>query len=83
MPRYRLRTLLDWFSGGATTGENPYAASMLRAEGYCSFCGKSYRDVGPLAEGPSEVYICRRCVQRCGELIDDELTRLKQNKPRG
>ncbi len=28
----------------------------------CSFCGKSSRDVGPMVEGPSDVYICANCV---------------------
>jgi RNA polymerase sigma-54 factor len=29
----------------------------------CSFCGKNYREVGPLVEGPGEVYICPKCVE--------------------
>jgi ATP-dependent Clp protease ATP-binding subunit ClpX len=24
----------------------------------CSFCGKSSGDVGPMVEGPSDVYMC-------------------------
>ena len=78
----RLRTLLNWFSGGASSGENPYAAPNPRVEGYCSFCGKSYRDVGPLGEGPNEVYICRHCVKSCAQLIDDELARLQKTRPK-
>ena len=71
--QFRLRTLLNWFRKGGSTGENPYAAPRPpRLVGICSFCRRSYRDVGPLAEGPDEVYICRNCVEQCGKLIDDE-----------
>jgi hypothetical protein len=43
-----------------------------RVPGYCSFCRKSYRDVGPLAEGPDRVYICYPCTLLCADLIKDE-----------
>ena len=46
-----------------------------RYPGYCSFCRKSYRDVGPLAEGPDEVFICYRCILQCKELIETERRR--------
>src|SRR5262245_10961063 len=42
---------------------------------YCSFCRKSYRDVGPLVEGPGEVYICGDCIQLCQSIIDQEKRR--------
>lgn len=29
----------------------------------CSFCVKSYREVGPLVEGPGKIYICGNCVE--------------------
>ena len=29
---------------------------------YCSYCRKSHRDTGPLAEGPDHVFICYRCI---------------------
>ena len=32
--------------------------SENKKNAYCSFCRKNYRDVGPLVEGPGEVYIC-------------------------
>ena len=38
---------------------------------YCSFCRRSHVDVGPLAEGPDQVYICGPCVEVCGRLITD------------
>jgi ATP-dependent Clp protease ATP-binding subunit ClpX len=42
---------------------------------YCSFCRKSYRDVGPLVEGPGEVYICAECVELCQSIIEQEKRR--------
>jgi hypothetical protein len=45
------------------------------ANAYCSFCRKSYRDIGPLVEGPSEVYICGACIELCQEIIDQEKLR--------
>ncbi len=41
----------------------------------CSFCGKSYRDVGPLVEGPSDVYICSECIDLCSSILDQERRR--------
>ncbi len=38
----------------------------------CSFCGKSSRDVGPMVEGPNEVYICQHCVELCGNIFRQE-----------
>ncbi len=38
----------------------------------CSFCGKSSRDVGPMVEGPNEVYICQHCVDLCGNIFRQE-----------
>ena len=42
---------------------------------YCSFCRKSYRDVGPLVEGPGDVYICGECIELCQSIIDQEQRR--------
>jgi ATP-dependent Clp protease ATP-binding subunit ClpX len=42
---------------------------------YCSFCRKSWTEVGPLAEGPGDVYICHKCVLACKDLIENELER--------
>jgi ATP-dependent Clp protease ATP-binding subunit ClpX len=38
---------------------------------FCSFCGKSQKDVKKLIAGPS-VYICNECINLCGEIIEDE-----------
>src|ERR1044071_5217320 len=42
---------------------------------YCSFCRKSYRDVGPLVEGPGDVYICGECIELCQSILDKERKR--------
>lgn len=41
----------------------------------CSFCGKSYREVGPLVEGPGDVYICGECIELCQSILDQERRR--------
>ena len=46
-----------------------------RRQPTCSFCGKSSRDVGPLVEGRSGVYICGGCVQLCSSVVQAERRR--------
>ncbi|MCA8984314.1 MAG: ATP-dependent Clp protease ATP-binding subunit ClpX [Planctomycetaceae bacterium] len=41
----------------------------------CSFCGKSYREVGPLVEGPDDVYICENCIELCQSILNQERKR--------
>ncbi|MDO4557364.1 MAG: ATP-dependent Clp protease ATP-binding subunit ClpX [Planctomycetia bacterium] len=41
----------------------------------CSFCRKSYRDVGPLVEGPDDVCICGECIDLCRMILDQEKRR--------
>jgi hypothetical protein len=45
------------------------------ANGACSFCHKHYRDVGPLVEGPGNIYICAECVDLIQNIIDQEKIR--------
>ena len=54
-------------SSGSTGGPKKNA--------YCSFCRKSYRDVGPLVEGPGDVYICGECIELCQSILDQERRR--------
>ena len=42
----------------------------------CSFCGKTSRDVGPMVEGPNEVYICSNCVDLCQNIFKQERRRV-------
>lgn len=45
---------------------------MTNPQASCSFCQKSYRDVGPLVEGPSDAHICGDCVELCKSIIKQE-----------
>ena len=47
---------------------------------FCSFCRKSYRDVGPLVEGPGDVYICGECIELCQSILDQERRRRGTSK---
>ena len=57
--------------GSMTTG----TTSSTKKNAYCSFCRKSYRDVGPLVEGPGDVYICGECIELCQSILDAERRR--------
>jgi ATP-dependent Clp protease ATP-binding subunit ClpX len=62
----------DTGAGGGT--RRPTGPGRNR-NAYCSFCRKSYRDVGPLVEGPGDVYICGDCIELCQSIIDQEKRR--------
>ena len=48
----------------------------------CSFCLKRHESVGPLAEGPDQVYICIRCCRETATLIKAERDRMTQAEER-
>jgi ATP-dependent Clp protease ATP-binding subunit ClpX len=50
-------------------------AGATKKNAFCSFCRKSYRDVGPLVEGPGDVYICGECIELCQSILDQETKR--------
>src|SRR5580704_13266073 len=62
-------------SGIGTGGRNPTGSTGRNRNAFCSFCRKSYRDVGPLVEGPGDVYICGECIELCQSIIDQEKRR--------
>ncbi len=47
----------------------------------CSFCGKSSRDVGPMVEGPSDVFICANCVDLAHNIIRQEKRKMSASQP--
>jgi ATP-dependent Clp protease ATP-binding subunit ClpX len=51
------------------------SGQQKRKNAHCSFCGKSYREVGPLVEGPGDVYICGECIELCQSILDQEKRR--------
>jgi ATP-dependent Clp protease ATP-binding subunit ClpX len=63
--------------GGSGGGSIPPGGgtSSTKKNAYCSFCRKSYRDVGPLVEGPGDVYICGECIELCQSILDQERRR--------
>lgn len=48
---------------------------------FCSFCGKSQKEVRKLIAGPT-VYICNECIELCNEIIADEEAKEGQLKKR-
>ena len=60
-------------NGGASMSSGTSGGTKKNA--YCSFCRKSYRDVGPLVEGPGDVYICGECIELCQSILDQERRR--------
>ncbi len=58
-------------SSGNTSNKN----STTKKNAFCSFCRKSYRDVGPLVEGPGDVYICSECIDLCQTILTQERRR--------
>ncbi len=76
-------------SGGSGGGKNPPANGSNNPPGgfrgrrvtTCSFCGKSSRDVGPMVEGPSDVYICANCVDLAHNIIRQEKRKLSSSAP--
>jgi ATP-dependent Clp protease ATP-binding subunit ClpX len=62
-------------SGAGSGGRRPTGNTGRNRNAYCSFCRKSYRDVGPLVEGPGDVYICGECIELCQSIIDQEKRR--------
>src|ERR1700730_3541930 len=63
----------DWGPGGAS--RRPTGNTGRNRNAYCSFCRKNYRDVGPLVEGPGDVYICGECIELCQSILDQERRR--------
>jgi ATP-dependent Clp protease ATP-binding subunit ClpX len=75
-------------NGGGGSNQPPTNGSVPPPGGFrgrrvttCSFCGKSSRDVGPMVEGPSDVYICANCVDLAHNIIRQEKRKLSSSTP--
>ena len=68
-------------AGGKELGGGRRGASTSKKNAFCSFCRKSYRDVGPLVEGPGDVYICGECIDLCQSILEQEQRRRGGAKP--
>jgi len=60
-------------AGNDSTGSRRTGTTKKNA--HCSFCRKNYRDVGPLVEGPGDVYICGECIELCQSILEQEQRR--------
>ena len=64
---------------GSGGGQGPKAPR--RKVNVCSFCHRGSEDVGPIVEGPDDVYICANCVELCHNIVRQEQRRMAQSKP--
>ena len=62
-------------------GMPPGGGMKRRKASACSFCGKTHREVGPMAEGPNDAFICSNCVDLCHNIIKQEKRRAGGLKP--
>ena len=67
-------------SGNDSSNNGRRSTGAARKNAFCSFCRKSYRDVGPLVEGPGDVYICGECIDLCQSILEQEQRRRTANK---
>ena len=70
-------------SGGGAGGSGSGGDGGFRGRKVttCSFCGKTSREVGPMVEGPGEVYICTNCTDLCQNIFKQERRRVAGSKP--
>jgi ATP-dependent Clp protease ATP-binding subunit ClpX len=66
---------------GREFGSGRRGSGTTKKNAFCSFCRKSYRDVGPLVEGPGDVYICGECIDLCQSILEQERRRRGSAKP--
>jgi ATP-dependent Clp protease ATP-binding subunit ClpX len=59
---------------------NRRTSGTSKKNAHCSFCRKNYRDVGPLVEGPSDVYICGDCIELSHSILEQEHRRRGPSK---
>lgn len=70
--------------GGAPTGGGPGGGDggfRGRKVTTCSFCGKTSREVGPMVEGPNDVYVCANCTDLCQNIFKQEKRRVNGATP--
>ena len=69
--------------GPGLGARKPSGTGGRNRNAYCSFCRRSHRDVGPLVEGPGDVYICGECIDLCQSIIEQERKRRGPGKAVG
>src|ERR1035437_2274013 len=69
--------------GGAAGGGGSGGGGGFRGRKVtnCSFCGKSSREVGPMVEGPNDIYICSNCTELCQNIFRQEKRKVSGSRP--
>jgi ATP-dependent Clp protease ATP-binding subunit ClpX len=65
-------------AGGPGGGDGGFRGRKVTT---CSFCGKTSREVGPMVEGPNDVYICTNCTDLCQNIFKQERRRVSAGRP--
>jgi ATP-dependent Clp protease ATP-binding subunit ClpX len=65
-------------AGGGPGGDGGFRGRKVTT---CSFCGKTSREVGPMVEGPNDVYICSNCTDLCQNIFKQENRRVRSARP--
>jgi len=65
-------------AGGGNAGDGGFRGRKVTT---CSFCGKTSREVGPMVEGPQDVYICSNCTDLCQNIFKQENRRVRSARP--
>ena len=68
-------------SGGGGSGDGGDSGFRGRKVTTCSFCGKTSREVGPMVEGPNDIYICSNCTDLCQNIFRQERRRVSSARP--
>ncbi len=68
-------------SGGGSGGGDGGGGFRGRKVTTCSFCGKTSREVGPMVEGPNDIYICSNCTDLCQNIFRQERRRVSSARP--
>ena len=64
--------------GGSGGGDSGFRGRKVTT---CSFCGKTSREVGPMVEGPNDIYICSNCTDLCQNIFRQERRRVSSARP--
>ncbi|MCP3902509.1 MAG: ATP-dependent Clp protease ATP-binding subunit ClpX [Planctomycetes bacterium] len=64
--------------GGGGGGDGGFRGRRVTT---CSFCGKTSREVGPMVEGPNDIYICSNCTDLCQNIFRQERRRVTSARP--
>jgi|TARA_B100000959_G_C14982057_1_gene623953 ATP-dependent Clp protease ATP-binding subunit ClpX len=65
-------------SGGSGGDDGGFGGRRVTT---CSFCGKTSREVGPMVEGPNEIYVCSNCTDLCQNIFKQERRRVTASQP--